>query len=145
LAVLRSLTKLFALPGLRIGYLLADAEVARAVQAALPPWNVSSPAQAAAVAALADGAVVEQVRAEVGRLRRAFAERLRRAGATVLAEGGPFLLCRVGDARRVAAELRARGCVVRDCSSLGLPDCVRVGVRPEGEQRVLADAWAGIA
>src|SRR5262249_34419101 len=52
-ALLRSLTKVFALPGLRLGYLVAVAAVAGAVQAALPPWNVSAPAQAAGLAAAA--------------------------------------------------------------------------------------------
>ena len=47
------LTKLFALPGLRLGYLLASPPVAAAVRASLPPWNVSQPAIAAGLAALA--------------------------------------------------------------------------------------------
>ena len=69
-AVLRSLTKLFALPGLRLGYMLAPAPIAHAVQAALPPWNVSSPAQAVGiVAASVLPSVVAPIRARIAALR----------------------------------------------------------------------------
>ena len=67
-AVLRSLPKLFALPGLRLGYLVAPRPVAQAVQAMLPPWNVSQPAIAAGIAALAEPH--EPVRAAVAALQR---------------------------------------------------------------------------
>ena len=52
--VLRSLTKFHALPGVRIGYLAASAELAEAVRADLPAWNVNVFALSAAVAALGD-------------------------------------------------------------------------------------------
>src|SRR5438552_1542326 len=75
--VLRSLTKIFALPGLRLGYLLASAEIARAVQAALPPWNVSSPAQAAGVvAATLLPSQGHATRAQIGSLRHALIDAL---------------------------------------------------------------------
>jgi hypothetical protein len=54
--VLRSMTKDYALAGLRLGYLAGPADVVAAVARVRPPWNVSAPAQAAGVAALADDA-----------------------------------------------------------------------------------------
>src|SRR6185437_12715262 len=54
LIVLRSLTKFYALPGLRIGALLASKELIRQWQAAREPWQVNVLASAAAVAALQD-------------------------------------------------------------------------------------------
>jgi histidinol-phosphate/aromatic aminotransferase/cobyric acid decarboxylase-like protein len=139
-AVLRSLTKVFALPGLRIGYLLAARAVARAVQASLPPWNVSAPAAAAGAAALAALDELEAIRREICRLRGALAGRL---GAP-LAAGGPFLLYQVGDAAGFTCRLHAEGCRVRDGSSFGLPSLVRVGVRAEPDQERLAGAWAKV-
>ena len=140
-ALLRSLTKVFALPGLRVGYLLAAAPIAEAVRRALPPWNVSAPASAAAIAALGEGDALAAGRAEVARLREALLARLSAAGARIEASGGPFVLCRVRSARPFAQALFARGVRVRDCTSFGLPGHVRVGVRPEPEQAILGRAW----
>ena len=140
-AVLRSLTKVFALPGLRLGYLIADATIARAVQAALPPWNVSSPAIAGGIAAIDELRAVSSVRDEIRRLREAMARRLDAAPSTRVATGGPFLLYNVGGAVAFGQQLAERGCRVRVGDSFGLPSFVRVGVRGEDEQEVLAKAW----
>ena len=52
--------------------------------------------------------------------------------------GGNFVLCEVGDASAVADACQHRGVIVRDCSSFGLPECIRVtcGTRPETERAV---------
>jgi histidinol-phosphate aminotransferase len=59
LVVIRSLTKTWALAGLRVGYLLAAPEVVRLLAAAQPPWPVSSPALAACVATASEAAAGE--------------------------------------------------------------------------------------
>lgn len=138
-AVLRSLTKVFALPGLRLGYLLASPAVAQAVRAALPPWNVSQPAIAAGLAAVAEP--TEPVRDAVAALRARMIERLARLGVTPVAAGGTFVVVEVGDAARFAARMLERGVRVRDCSSFGLPSLVRLGVRDDADQERLAGAW----
>lgn len=140
-AVLRSLAKVFALPGLRLGYLLADPAIARAVRAALPPWNVSSPAAAAGIAAMAELHHIAAVRDELRRLREALALRLASPHTSLVASGGPFLLYDVGDSTRFSERLALRACRVRDCGSFGLRSCVRVGVRLAADQDVLARAW----
>ncbi|HEX8951897.1 MAG TPA: aminotransferase class I/II-fold pyridoxal phosphate-dependent enzyme [Polyangia bacterium] len=139
-AVLRSLTKVFALPGLRLGYLVAAPAVARAVQAALPPWNVSQPAIAAGLAAIAEP--TEPVRAAVAELRAHLLARLAAIGVVPVAAGGTFVVADVGDARRFAAAMLACGVRVRDCASFGLPALVRVGVRDDADQARLVAAWA---
>ena len=138
-AVLRSLTKVFALPGLRLGYLVASRPVARAVQAALPPWNVSAPAVAAGLAALAEP--TEPVRAAVAELRARLVARLAAIGVVPFAAGGTFVVADVGDARRFAERMLARGVRVRDCTSFGLLHLVRVGVRGDADQAQLVEAW----
>jgi histidinol-phosphate/aromatic aminotransferase/cobyric acid decarboxylase-like protein len=138
-AVLRSLTKLFALPGLRLGYLLAPRDVAAAVRAALPPWNVSQPAIVAGLAALKEPTA--PVRAAIATLRRRLVARLSALGARIVAADGTFVVVDVGDATTFSATLLRHGARVRDCSSFGLPALVRVGVRGEDDQARLERAW----
>jgi histidinol-phosphate aminotransferase len=59
LVVIRSLTKTWALAGLRVGYLLAAPPVVRLLAAAQPPWPVSAPALTACVATASDAAACE--------------------------------------------------------------------------------------
>jgi histidinol-phosphate/aromatic aminotransferase/cobyric acid decarboxylase-like protein len=139
-AVLRSLTKVFALPGLRLGYLVASRVVARAVQAALPPWNVSQPAAAAGLAALAEP--TEPVRGAVAELRARMVARLASIGVVPVVAGGTFVVVDVGDARGFSAAMLARGVRVRDCSSFDLPRLVRLGVRGDDDQGKLIAAWS---
>ncbi|WNG47584.1 histidinol-phosphate aminotransferase family protein [Archangium minus] len=144
IVVLRSLTKVFALPGLRLGYLLGEPRLVHAVQASLPPWNVSAPALAAGRVALECLGQVDTVRTEISRLRRAQQELLSEAGAQVDATGGTFLLCRVPEARSFATAAVQAGIRVRDCTSLGLPHHIRLGVRLESDHALLRAAWRRI-
>jgi histidinol-phosphate/aromatic aminotransferase/cobyric acid decarboxylase-like protein len=142
IAVLRSLTKIFALPGLRLGYLLAAPPIATAVQAALPPWNVSSPAQAAGVAAARlMPSHVQPIRAQITALRSSLAERLASVAGRPVQAGGPFLLYRSDDAASLVGRLRDQGVQVRHAASFGLPRHIRVGVRTEPDQERLVRAW----
>jgi histidinol-phosphate/aromatic aminotransferase/cobyric acid decarboxylase-like protein len=144
-AVLRSLTKVFALPGLRLGYLLAATEVAVPVQAALPPWNVSTPAQAAGV--VAAGLLpshVAPIRAQIGALRLSLAERLSALIGSAAQAGGPFLLYVSDAAAALARDLRRRGVLVRHGASFGLPRHIRIGVRAAADQQALVHAWRDI-
>ena len=142
MVILRSLTKLFALPGLRLGYMLASPRVARAVQAALPPWNVSAPAQAAGiVAAGLVPTVAPSIRRQLAELRDTLQAGLARWGSIAEAAGGPFLLYRVRHAERTRDRLLQRGILVRHAASLGLSDHLRIGVRSPPEQSRLVEAW----
>lgn len=141
-AILSSMTKVFALPGLRLGWLTADREVASAVQAALPPWNVSSPAQAAGVVAarlLPTHAL--PIRARIGVLRAALAVRLASVAGSPAHAGGPFLLYQHDQAAALAEGMRRRCVLVRHGASFGLPLHLRIGVRDEVDQDALVEAW----
>jgi histidinol-phosphate aminotransferase len=140
LVVLRSMTKDQALPGLRLGYLLAASEVATAVAAVRPPWSVNAGALRAGLAALQPGAEahVEQGRALVARSRRLLIEGFTHLGFEVEPSQANFVLVHVGDGARFRRALLPHGFVVRDCASFGLPDCVRIACRlPEQCQRLL--------
>jgi histidinol-phosphate/aromatic aminotransferase/cobyric acid decarboxylase-like protein len=142
IAVLRSMTKVFALPGLRLGYLIAAPSIAAAVQSALPPWNVSSPAQAAGVAtAHLLPSHVASIRTRIAALRTSLADLLRGAVGAPARAGGPFLLYEMDAAGALVRDLRDRGIAIRHAASFGLPRHVRIGVRDEQANRTLAERW----
>jgi histidinol-phosphate/aromatic aminotransferase/cobyric acid decarboxylase-like protein len=143
-AVLRSFTKVLALPGLRLGALFATAPIVRAVQACLPPWNVSAPAIAAGRAALEAHEALAAVPSQIAALRTRMVASVGDSLGPLDAAAGPFLLYRCGEARAVTAALLDAGVRVRDCTSFGLPAHVRLGVRLDAEQEQLARALADV-
>ncbi len=135
LVVVRSLTKTWALAGLRIGYLLADADLVAQLADALPRWPVSTPALAAAVACASPRAVAEEavLAGELAADRAHLVAGLR-AVAGVRVVGSPassFVLIKVGGGAAVREGLRSRGYAVRRGDTFpGLgPDWLRVAVR----------------
>ncbi|HWC21723.1 MAG TPA: cobyrinate a,c-diamide synthase [Flexivirga sp.] len=130
--VIRSLTKHWAIPGIRAGYVAGDAQVVRQLAALQTPWSVSSPAVAAIVACMAQDAVPEaRQRAQtLAEWRRVLETGLAARGFAYVASAAPYVLVRVGDG--VHAALRARGVAVRRADTFpGLdPSWVRIAVRP---------------
>ncbi len=140
--VLRSMTKDFALAGLRLGYALGEPELLNAMHAFQPPWSVNGAAQAAGLASLSD---LDHLRHTL-ELTRQSAHSLRTAltdlGARTHPSPAHFRLIEVGDGAAWRRQLMTRGCLVRDCASFGLPQHVRVGARRPEENRQLVKAWA---
>lgn len=138
--VLRSLTKDFALAGLRLGYLVAAPEMNRRIAAQLPSWSVSTAAQAAGVAAIEDRAHLTRTLAMLATEQGAFFAALEASGLAIVPSRTHFCLVNVGEARITRQRLLTHGLVVRDCTSFGLPHCIRVATRPEGDWRRLIRA-----
>ena len=143
--VLRSFTKFFGLPGLRIGYLIAKADAAQCIRANQAPWSVNALAQAAACAALADGRHAARSRAFMVRERTRLEALLIKAGCVLFPSEANFVLMElpVGwQAATVTAVLRRQGLLIRDCSTIpGLNDrSIRVAVRTGRENDRLAKA-----
>ena len=142
LVVVRSLTKTWALAGLRIGYLLAAPGALAPLAAAQPLWAVSTPALVAAERCSAPTAVAEAelaARAAAGD-REHLVAGLRRLDATVAGEPrAPFVLVRLPDADVARRQLRERGWAVRRGDTFpGLgPDWLRIAVR----SRAVTDAF----
>ncbi|NJO84527.1 MAG: histidinol-phosphate aminotransferase family protein [Blastochloris sp.] len=127
---LHSLTKSYALAGLRLGYLLASADIVARIGIYQPAWSVSSAAQAAGLAALADEEFLKSTLPQLWAASDTLVGRLREQGRDVWRTTLPFLLVRSGNGAATRAALLRRGCVVRDCASFGLPAWVRVAPRP---------------
>jgi len=138
----RSLTKDFALAGLRIGILNAARALVTHVERMRPTWSTSAPAQAAIEAAAAEHAFVIESFHRMRRDRDGVRQVLRAHGLVPLASSSVYQLVRVGDAAAFRERLLLQGIAVRDCSSFGLPDHVRVAARPEPDVRALAAALA---
>lgn len=148
--VLRSLTKFHAVPGVRIGYLAASAELAAAVRAELPAWNVSAFGIAAARAVLEDTeatiAYAEQTRKEnVARRADLTAVLAALPGVMVYPSAANYVLFRWKNAPRnlLVRLLQTAGIAIRDCANYhGLEDgsWFRASVRFPDEHRRLGNA-----
>ena len=138
--VARSLTKMFGLPGLRVGFAVARGAHGEALAAARRPWNVGAPALAVGTHAMRQREFVTETR------RRVAAERERMRTALeprfgVSPSDAPFLLLDAGDrdVDDLLAHAREAGLVLRDARTFGgLGTHVRVAVRlPAENDRLL--------
>ncbi|HSE58801.1 MAG TPA: threonine-phosphate decarboxylase CobD [Nitrospiraceae bacterium] len=142
--ILRSFTKFYAIPGLRIGYLAGQPDVVEQVRRRQPPWSVNALAQTAALACLKDTAYRKKSLALISEERARLSQVLSMMpDLHVFPSEANFLLIELPASLRasdVAEQLRDRGLLVRDCSTIaGLTDrMVRVAVRiPRENDRLL--------
>ena len=144
LVVSRTFSKAYGLAGLRVGYGLMDIAVADMLNRVRQPFNVNSVAQAAALAALADEAYVE----ESAHLNLVGLEQLMRGldalGIGYVPSHGNFLLVHIGDAAKVYEALLRKGVIVRPVANYGLPQHLRVTVGLEEENRRFLSALQGM-
>ncbi|MDA8333695.1 MAG: threonine-phosphate decarboxylase CobD [Peptococcaceae bacterium] len=151
LLVLYSLTKILAVPGLRLGALIASPSVLRRLQASRDPWSVNTMAQVAGVAGLRERDFLAGCAARVARDREELQKRLSALpGVRVLPGRANFLLVAVGESGYSSAELvdalGRQGVLVRDCGNFpGLETgYIRVAVRTREDNARLAAALAGV-
>jgi histidinol-phosphate aminotransferase len=146
LIVSRTFSKAYGLAGLRIGFGVMERSVADMLNRVRQPFNVSSVAQAAALAALEDSEYV----AESAKLNRAGLAQLGSAldamGVRYVPSHANFLLVHVGEGARVYERMLRQGVIVRPVANYGLPRHIRVTVGlPEENRRFLAALQAALA
>jgi histidinol-phosphate/aromatic aminotransferase/cobyric acid decarboxylase-like protein len=124
-AVVGSLTKLFACPGLRLGYAIADPELIARLQGRQPEWAVGSLALAV-LPELLEAADLAGWAAEIALLRHELTTLLSGHGVDPSPSDANFVLCDAPAGFR--DKLLRQGIVVRDCTSFGLPGRVRIAV-----------------
>ena len=122
-AVLRSFSKSYGLAGVRLGYALTPEEWGDAYARINTPFAASEIACRAGLAALEDEAFLEET-VETARWARQYIRD--NVSARTWESGGNFVLIEVGDAEAVFEACKRRGVIVRDCTSFGLPECIRV-------------------
>ncbi len=137
LIVLRSLTKFYAIPGLRIGYAVCGAGMAAAIRAQLDAWPVSTFALEAGRAALAEEEYERESRCINAQAREEFAVALREIGLSVFPSAGNFLLVKLreGSGAELARHLESSQILIRRCDSFcGLGDVyIRLAVRSRAD------------
>lgn len=152
LLVLRSFTKFYAMPALRLGYLVGAIPLIQRVRSLQPPWSVNMQAQVFAEAALRDRDHERRSLTFMRWERTGFVKRLQTLpGLTVHPSEANFLLLELPSshsARGCAETLARQGLLIRDCSSVpGLNRrTIRVAVRrPSQNRRLVAAlrAWLG--
>lgn len=143
LIVLRSLTKFYAIAGLRVGWLAAPPPLAARLAAGREPWRLSTPALAAGLACVDAATFRADTMKVLPEWRAALADGLAALGCAVFPSVANYLLCRLPDhapaASAVAAALRPLGILVRPCEDFAGLDAryMRLAVRPLADTRLL--------
>jgi threonine-phosphate decarboxylase len=146
--VLRSLSKMYAVPGLRIGFLVAAPEMAETIARRSPPWSVNALAQEAASyiagqASLA-GEHAEKTRAYLERERAMFAASVDGApGVRTYPASGTYMLLRLDGerSRDLSEHLLKKRILIRDCANFhGLSDrFARISFKKREDNRMAAE------
>lgn len=145
LLLIRAFTKIFAIPGVRLGYLLCgDPGVFGKISRQLPEWNVSGFAQAAGCECAKQQGFVEKTVDYVRGERQFLREGLARMGVSVCSGQANFLL--IHSERHLYEQLLDRGILIRDCGNFrGLPKgFYRIAVRCREENEILLKAMGEI-
>ncbi|MDQ2071771.1 histidinol-phosphate transaminase [Haloarcula sp. NS06] len=134
-ALLRTFSKAYGLAGIRLGYAVVPEDWADAYARINTPFSASELACRAGLAALDDDEHVERSVDTAAWAREYLAKEL---NAPTWDSAGNFILAEVGDASAIADAAQERGVIIRDCSSFGLPECIRItcGTREDTERAV---------
>lgn len=140
LLVLRSMTKDYAMAGLRLGYGVAREGIIATLRRICPPWNVNALAQKAGIIAMNEEGYLKRSQIELREAKNYLVAELSSLGLPPLPSEANFFLVKVGDASKFRHELLKRKMLVRDCSSFGLAQYIRVAPRtlPECQSLVAA-------
>ncbi len=148
---LNSMTKDYGIPGLRLGYIHGDRELLNTISDYQPEWSISAPAQKAGIACLNEykyySGTWRSVREECERFRG----ELEKLSLKTIETESNFFMVRLGNrnsshsheqgyASLLQAELDSKMMQIRDCSSFGYPDYIRIGVHSRENNNRLIQA-----
>jgi histidinol-phosphate aminotransferase len=137
----RTFSKIYALGGVRLGWAYCPEAVADVLNRIRPPFNVTSSAQGAGIAAVNDVEFLTRSRDHNTAWLTWLSNRLAEAGLDVVPSIGNFVLVRfpedgVHDAASAMKFLASRGIIPRSTASAGIPDGIRITVGIEDEMRL---------
>ncbi|HRP11417.1 MAG TPA: aminotransferase class I/II-fold pyridoxal phosphate-dependent enzyme, partial [Terricaulis sp.] len=137
-------SKIYGLAALRIGWGYGAPALADALNRIRLPFNVPAPSQAAALAALADEAFLEESRIHAREGRAQLARFLAGLGFEVIAPSANFVTARIGDAQAIEQAFAARGILVRALANYAMPDALRITIGAPEEMAALREALTEI-
>ena len=143
----RTFSKIHGLAALRLGWMYAPAHVVDAVNRIRGPFNVNTPAMLAGIASIEDTAHLEVSRAHNARWLPWLTEEIGKLGLEVTPSVANFILIHFPKtkgrtSRDAEAFLTRRGLILREVSSYGLPDALRLTVGTEEANRLVVAALA---
>jgi histidinol-phosphate aminotransferase len=140
---LRTYSKIYGLAGLRIGYGFAHEELIANLLKVKLPFEPSSLAQVAGIAALGDKEFVHRSLELNARNLKLLSDSLQQMGFNAVPSEANFVMIRLEDqatATSLFEDLLRRGIIVRPLSAFGLPDCLRISTGTDEETRMFLDA-----
>jgi histidinol-phosphate aminotransferase len=145
---LRTFSKVYGLAGVRIGYGFAHEDLIANLLKVKLPFEPSTVAQAAGIAALADKEFLHRSLELNARglefLARAFRER----GFTVIPSEANFVMIALANAEQaaqLARELLMQGIIVRPLGSFGLPNCIRISTGTDEDNQRCVQAMSNLS
>ncbi len=138
--ILRAFTKMYAIPGIRLGYgICSDIELIGKMEKAGPPWNVSIPAQAAGVAALEQRKFVEYTKTYIAQERDYIEKNLERLNITYWKGSANFIF--LYDKRNLKELLLENKILIRDCGNfVGLSEgFFRIAVKDRASNKKIIE------
>ena len=140
ISVVQSLTKIFAIPGLRLGFAVVEKNLAERLNLSKDVWNVNFLAQKVGVAALSDEDFLIKTRAWLKIEQKFFVERLKNfRGVEIFPPSVNFILFRHENAQKILSSLRQRKILIRSCTNFaGLDEFyLRSAIRSRKENILL--------
>lgn len=140
---LRTFSKIYGLAGIRIGYGFAHEELIRNLLKVKLPFEPSTPAAFAGIAALGDKEFLHRSLEVNARGLKYLTEGLEEMGLTVVPSEANFVMTVLpaeADAVRVFEELLTQGVIVRPLRAFGLPNCLRISTGLDEDNRLCIEA-----
>jgi histidinol-phosphate aminotransferase len=131
--ILRSMTKDYAIAGLRLGYAVGDKFIIEIMTNLRSAWNVNAFAQAAGLAALQSEIYLSETLAKLRGEKETLVSWLKELAYEPVPSQTHYFLLPVGNGTQFRQQLLVYGILVRDCTSFGLASYVRIATRKHEE------------
>ncbi|MFA4848868.1 MAG: histidinol-phosphate transaminase [Methanoregula sp.] len=143
LFVLHSLTKSFSVPGIRFGFGFGSPDLIEKIEISRPPWSVNAFAEAFAMQALLHMDELKASREHIRQERDWLSHEITALGLHCHPSSVNYILVECNrDVTKLCQCLEKQLILVRDCTSFGLPTCIRIAVRTHKENLLLVGALA---
>jgi len=139
LFVLHSLTKSFSVPGIRFGF--GSPDIVEKIEISRPPWSVNAYAEAFAMEALLHMDDLRVSRERINDEREWLYREIATLGVQCLPSSVNFILIEFNrPVSPLCDRLAERSILIRNCTSFGLPTCIRIAVKTHEENLLLVEA-----